>query len=261
MQKFVKRLLIVLSDSPRGGSFMVIVLIVGAYYIVTNQTNLKDFAGKLAASVVAVWFATFVIERHFSETMRRVRKLDYSHFIKRMSLSRVEINIIDIWILRLLEGENYKEFQDAIIECVKKGVIVRILVSHPDSDTFKSRASDLADGRLFGDLPKEDVETIMRSKINRLKNIESTVLNTLADDSDTSSIESIKSRLQFRMYNGSIDFSMYQVDDVRYIGTHPEGGLSTDNKQVKAAGGLFEEYFRAQFERRWAIAVSLSTYS
>ncbi|MFM8300579.1 MAG: DUF4062 domain-containing protein [Microcystis aeruginosa] len=119
---------------------------------------------------------------------------------------------------------NLEFFKETLIECLKKGVNIRVLLSWTKSRAVKLR------------------EDALRRYANGLKiktNVESEVtknLETLQEIFDNINCENYQGSLKVRLYNSIPSISMYRINDYFLVGVFLHGRLAVRSFQLELTG-------------------------
>lgn len=119
---------------------------------------------------------------------------------------------------------NLEFFKETFIECLKKGVNIRVLLSWTKSRAVKLR------------------EDALRRYANGLKiktNVESEVtknLETLQEIFDHINGENYQGSLEVRLYNSIPSISMYRINDYFLVGVFLHGRLAVESFQLELTG-------------------------
>lgn len=119
---------------------------------------------------------------------------------------------------------NLEFFKETLIECLKKGVNIRVLLSWSKSRAVKLR------------------EDALRRYANGLKiktNVESEVtknLETLQEIFDNINCENYQGSLKVRLYNSIPSISMYRINDYFLVGVFLHGRLAVRSFQLELTG-------------------------
>jgi hypothetical protein len=119
---------------------------------------------------------------------------------------------------------NLEFFKETLIECLKKGVNIRVLLSWS-----KSRAVKLREDALRQYTNNSRIRTNVEFEVT--KNLE-----TLQEIFDNINCENYQGSLKVRLYNSIPSISMYRINDYFLVGVFLHGRLAVESFQLELTG-------------------------
>ena len=119
---------------------------------------------------------------------------------------------------------NLEFFKETLIECLKKGVNIRVLLSWT-----KSRAVKLREDALRQYTNNSRIRTNVEFEVT--KNLE-----TLQEIFDNINCENYQGSLKVRLYNSIPSISMYRINDYFLVGVFLHGRLAVESFQLELTG-------------------------
>jgi Domain of unknown function (DUF5919) len=215
------------------------VLGIGAIVLLTEARFVNGYwqglCLNLGASLVMV-IATFLIFNPIFAEIRAVTsqehpRLDYDAFIEHVRRTHGTVCILETWT-GALEEPYRRRFLEAVQQALQRGARVRILLLDPDAAATEQRTEE----------------------IHRRRDVRQEIMTNLLDLRRLWSMldESVRRRLEVRIYSASPSVQLYRWDDKAYLSFFPLGALAYDTPQLETFMNTpWGEFVDRRFDELW----------
>ncbi|SNY62783.1 hypothetical protein [Paractinoplanes atraurantiacus] len=214
-----------------------VLLLVGAFVLLYPVRHTEGFATDLrinvGANLLDLVLAALVLQPLIlflsRNAVKRRHRLDYRAVIKRIEAADGQVDIWKHWT-GLLEGRHERNFTNAVVRALERGVRFRIVLTDPSSPAAAERARQVAPTDALG---------LMRQNIERV----GALLDRIpAAHQDLFTV---------RISRSGPAHALYRVDDWLSYGVFGDRRVSeSSQREVRVRGDLGELALEA-FENRW----------
>jgi len=205
-----------------------------------------NIAINLISSAIGIGIGYVLVPRN----SRTIVNLDVQEFCNDMARADSSIEIVDIWLLRLLDGGNHTLFRQGLREACHRNIDIRIVLTKPESAAARERANALSETREVRNRNADGIQIWMHNHaVVMLQYIDEMTRETTMNNPDAT-----KARIEFRFCEENSIIAMYRVDQKIRWNFYPPDRTAFHGKQYVFSAAPDEGeamLFARLFEMHW----------